>query len=107
MSAAADALDTGFDALLASDGEPLTLKRADASTAAVTAIVNRAPGEEHPDRPEFIARDISRIEMRIDAATPIGKAGEHFTDASGLEHRIQSLQRRGHFVVFDCKTSTP
>ena len=104
MSAAIDALNSGFSALLATNGEPLTLTRGDASTVQMTAIVNRLPGDDKPDRPEFTPRDVSEIRTRIGAVLP--KVGEYFTDAYGLVHRIRSLQRLGEFVTFHCKTSS-
>lgn len=107
-SAAALARRTGFNALLAADGEPLTLQRA-AGDVALRAIVDRAP--ERPvdrDRVDFTEREASMIEFFQTAVTAPPEAGDNFTDAGGAFHRIKKVPRVTDWTYrCECDVSRP
>ena len=89
-SAAAIALSSGFSALLASNGEDLTLTRADGATTTLQALVQWT---DHSGGivPSFMEGGGSIVEMFRTATSPAPLVGEHFTDENGITHRINKV----------------
>lgn len=103
MGQVTDALAEGFAVLLATAGEPLTFRG-----ASVTAVVNRSPRSTPiPNAVNFKPHDASEISHWADDTDPIPKAGERYTDAAGLQHRVQSVQRLGDRISCTCHVSDP
>ena len=104
-SAAATLLSAGFTALLATNGETLTLTRADGSTVSLTALVQWADAEGELV-PNFEEEGGSVIKLFSNAVSPPAKVGEHFTDENGVLHRIQKQPTQYMaFLTYVCSTS--
>lgn len=101
MSASTTSLAEGFAALLSTSGEALTFRG-----AAVDGLVNRnVRGDHLPQNPDFSPQEASEIEITPGALVPLPKAGEIFTDAASLYHRIVLVQHLGPAVRCLCKVT--
>ena len=104
-SAAATLLSAGFTALLATNGETLTLTRANGDTASLQGLVKWADADGELI-PNFEEEGGSVIKVFADATSPLAKVGEHFTDENGIIHRIQKQPTQYmSFLTYVCSTS--
>jgi hypothetical protein len=102
MSLATTLLAAGFNALLATNGEPLVFRDAE-----LTGVVNRDPFAKVVRTPDFNPRDNSTIRIRTSDVSSVPRAGEEFVDRAGMAHRVEKIKRLGDWLDCECKTSDP
>lgn len=94
MSAAQTLLDSGFDSLLATNGETLTM-----NGSTFLGIVDRNYGWK------VNRTDLSIIECKTTALAAEPVNGAQITDAFGNRHRITRSLRTGSWYRVECVTS--
>jgi hypothetical protein len=106
-SAASIALATGFNSILGTSGEALTLKRASGATVSVTGLVNETEKDEGDRR--GISSSMAVIEISTDITTPPA-IGETFVNAAGDSYSIANQPTRIAGYRWQCicrKSRTP
>lgn len=92
---------TGFNELLARDGETLTFREAE-----LVAIIDRGQPPKPSDRGHinFLDSDQSRIEFLKSAVASGPKPGEDIVDEFNLHHRIQTVRQTD--ITYRCECNT-
>jgi len=80
--------------------------------ASLVVVIDRDPqgnarkyGPQHSDN-VFTVDDVSSVDVPA-SLTPIPRAGEHFTEADGRKHTIQTVNRLGPVVRCLCQVIQP
>jgi hypothetical protein len=100
MTSAA-ALELGFDAILRTNGETLTLLRAGGGVACL-GLVDRNPRPTKDRTPDFNPNHSSMIEVKKSAFVTIPKKSEAFLDRHGVRHRISEVTPRDFTLACEC-----
>lgn len=95
-------LETGFNVLLANNGETLIFR-----SEFVRAVVNRDPFDRVVRTPDFDPRDSSEIRIKVSALSEYPRPGEEFTDETGAGHRVQTVKNIGQFYTCRCLMNMP
>lgn len=101
MNAADTALSTGFSELLATAGDPVTLRGVPVS--AVVLWVS-GPDNQTGQYPAFDPDATASIEVPISALKVAPKVGETFTTAGPRYHRIKTVRFTGYGWRCECET---
>lgn len=101
MTAGATDRLSGFNSLLARDGEELTFRG-----ETLVALVDRGQPAKPSDRGHinFLDSDQSRIEFLKSAISTGPKAGEDLKDEFDLHHRIQTVRQTD--ITYRCECNT-
>ncbi len=104
MSEASQARLEAFQALLLSDGEPLSLMDGRKLVIRANGIVRRAElsALDGPEQ-QYTERNATTIEVLQEDATP--KHGQAFVDANSMGHRIQNVRRTDNTWFCECLAS--
>lgn len=100
MSAAQTLLDSGFESLLTTNGETLTM-----NGSTFLGIVDRNAGWRFNHTPGVPSGDSSIIECKATALAAAPVTGAQITDEFGNRHRITRYKRSGSWYRIECVTS--